>query len=167
VVAWAGTDPVIGHDQFHALDRETNTTFVLLAAPSHTGKLHSVASRTVRRDSSFRPTEMKHIRSAFARIATRQHAARTPSLLEQLSRDCLSSYEGPSTSASGAREEDLLRALDTAIGSLQALGTIYERREERWAEEKLRLDEDNDRVQLLLKQVLGPGVFGDLTNRAR
>ena len=109
---------------------------------------------------------MTHIRSAFAEIASR-HAARTPSLLEQLSRARLSSYDGPSSSSGGAREEDLLRALDTAIGSLHVLGDIYERRETRWAEEKLRLDEDNDRVQLLLKQVLGPGVFGNLTNKAR
>jgi Holliday junction resolvasome RuvABC DNA-binding subunit len=59
-----------------------------------------------------------------------------------------------------AREKDLRRALDTAIGSLHALGTLYERREMRWAEEKLKLDEDKERVQLLLKQVLGAGVFG-------
>ena len=167
VFASVGTDPVIGHDQFHALDRETDTTFVLLAAPSHTGKLHSVASRTVRRDSSLKPTEMQHIRSAFAEIAARQHAARTPSLLEQFSRGCLSSYDGPSSSSSGAREEDLRRALETAVGSLYAIGDIYGRRETRWAEERLRLDEDNDRVQLLLKQVLGPGVFGNLINTAR
>ena len=140
---------------------------MLLAAPSHTGRLHSVASRSVRRDSSVKPAEMKHIRSAFAEIASRQHAARTPSLLEQLSRACLSSYDGPSSSGSGAREDDLRRALETAIGSLYALGDIYERREMRWAEEKLRLDEDNDRVQLLLKQVLGPSDFGNLTNTAR
>ncbi|KAN0129989.1 hypothetical protein V8E53_012143 [Lactarius tabidus] len=39
-------------DYFHALDRETDTTLVFLAAPSQTGKLHSVASRAFRRDSS-------------------------------------------------------------------------------------------------------------------
>jgi hypothetical protein len=38
--------------QLHALDRETDATLVFLAAPSQTGKLHSVASRAVRRDSS-------------------------------------------------------------------------------------------------------------------
>ena len=109
---------------------------------------------------------MKQIRSAFAEIVSRQHAARTPSLLEQFSRGCLSSYDGPSSSGSGTREEDLRRALETAIGSLYTLGDIYERRETRWAEEKLRLDEDNDRVQLLLKQVLSPSVFGNLTSTA-
>ena len=168
-----GTDPVIGHAQFHALDCETDTPFVLLAAPSHTGKLHSVASRTVRHDSSLKPAEMKHIRSAFAEIASRQHAARTPSLLEQLSRACLSSYDGPSSSGGGARDKDLLRALNAVIGSLHELGTIYERREKRRAEEvrraeeMRRLDEDNDRAQLLLKLVLGPSVFGNLANTAR
>ncbi|KAN0129994.1 hypothetical protein V8E53_012148 [Lactarius tabidus] len=39
-------------DYLHALDRETDATLVFLAAPSQTGKLHSVASRAVRRDSS-------------------------------------------------------------------------------------------------------------------
>jgi hypothetical protein len=34
------------------LSRKTDTTLVLLAAPSHTGKLHSVALRAVCRDSS-------------------------------------------------------------------------------------------------------------------
>lgn len=69
-------------------------------------------------------------------------------------------------SGSGAREEDLRRALDTAIGSLHALGTLYERREMRWIEEKLKLDEDKAKVQLLLKQVLGVSVVGNLADSA-
>ncbi|KAN0126344.1 hypothetical protein V8E53_015133 [Lactarius tabidus] len=58
--------------QFHAPDRETGTTLVLRAAPSHTGQLHSVASRAVRRDSSLHEsTDMVCIRSAFAELASR------------------------------------------------------------------------------------------------
>jgi glucose-6-phosphate dehydrogenase assembly protein OpcA len=143
--------------QVRALDRETNTAFVLLAAPSHTGKLHSAASRAVRRDSSLKSTDMKNIRSAFAEISSRQHATRTASLLEQLSQARLSSRDG---SSSSSREKDLRRALDTAIGSLHALGTLYSRREMRWAEEKLKLDEDKEKVELVLKQVLGASIFG-------
>lgn len=48
-----GSDPVTGLDagsQFHALDRKTNTTLVLLAVSSYTGKLHSVASRSIRHE---------------------------------------------------------------------------------------------------------------------
>ncbi|KAH9037513.1 hypothetical protein EDB85DRAFT_2142466 [Lactarius pseudohatsudake] len=129
---------------FHALDRETDTTLVLLAAPSHSGKLHSVASRAVR---------------------PRRRAWRSSSLLEQLSR-ASSSRDGSPSSSSDAREEDLRRALDTAIGSLHALGSLYERREMRWIEEKHRLDEDKEKVQLLLKQVLGIGVVGNLVDTA-
>ncbi|KAN0132941.1 hypothetical protein V8E53_009306, partial [Lactarius tabidus] len=65
---------------FHALDRETDTTLVLLAAPSQTGKLHSVASRVVRRDSSLHEsTDIVCIRSAFA---ARRRASRSSSLFE-------------------------------------------------------------------------------------
>jgi hypothetical protein len=56
------------------------------------------------------------------------------------------------------REEDLCRALYTVIGSLHAIGSLYKQRERRWVEEKQRLDADKDKVQLVLKQVLGVGV---------
>jgi len=153
--------------QFHVLDRETDTTLVLLAAPSHAGKLHSVASRAVRRDSSLlESTDMMSIRSAFAELAARRRASRSSSLLEQLSRASSSSRDGSPSSSSDAREEDLRRALDTAIGSLHALGNLYEQREMRWIEEKHRLDDDKEKVQLLLKQVLGVGVVGNLVDTA-
>jgi hypothetical protein len=132
---------------------------MLLAAPFHTGKLHSVASRAVRRDRSRTPTDTKNIRSSFAGIASRQHAPRPTSLLEQLASSLRNGC------SSGAREEDLRRALDTAIGSLHALGSLYERREMRWVEEKHRLNEDKEKVQLLLNQVLGAGIFDKLPDR--
>ena len=154
------SDPVIWLDvasQLRALDRETNTAFVLLAAPSHTGKLHSAASRAVRRDSS---PNMKKIRSAFAEITFRSHATHTASLLEQLSQARLSSRDGFPSSSRRSREKDLCRALDTAIGSLHALGALCKRQEMRWTQEKFKLDEDKEKVQLLLKQVLGASIFG-------
>jgi hypothetical protein len=68
---------------FHALDRETDTTLVLLAAPSQTGKLHSVASRVVRSDSSLHEsTDIVCIQSAFSELAARRRASRSSSLLE-------------------------------------------------------------------------------------
>ncbi|KAF8267345.1 hypothetical protein EI94DRAFT_1801824 [Lactarius quietus] len=141
--------------ELHALDRETNTTLVLLAAPSSTGKFHSVVSRAVRRDSSLNSTDMKNIRSAFAEMASRQNTTRPTSLLEQLWR---------ASRSSDACEEDLRCALDTAIGSLHALESLYEQRERRWIEEKHRLDEEKEKVLLLLKQVLGVGVSGNLAD---
>ncbi|KAN0137580.1 hypothetical protein V8E53_004631 [Lactarius tabidus] len=44
--------------------------------------------------------------------------------------------------------------------------TNYERREMRWIEEKHKLDEDKEKVQLLLKQVLGVGSVGNLVDTA-
>jgi len=142
---------------------------VLLAAPSHSGKLHSVASRAIRRDVELiDSSDMGNIRSAFAEVAARRRASRSASasLLEQLSRASSSSRDGSPSSGSEAREGDLRRALDTAIGSLRALGSLYEQREMRWIEEKYRLDDDKEKVQLLLKQVLGVGVVGNLVETA-
>lgn len=140
---------------------------MLLAAPSHTGKLHSVASRAIRRDLNLLDsTDMVNVRSGFAEVAARRRASRSASLLEQLSRASSSPGDGSPSSSSDAREEDLRRALDTAIGSLRALGGLYEQREMRWIEEKVRLDEDKEKVQLLLKQVLGVGVVGNLVETA-
>ena len=85
-----------------------------MAAPFHTsGKLHSVASRAVRRDRSRTPADMKNIRSAFAEIVSRQLAPRPTSLASLLEQLTLS-HDGCSN---GAREENLLRKLETAIGS--------------------------------------------------
>ena len=57
--------------------------------------------------------------------------------------------------SSESREDDLRRALDAALGSLDALGNIYEERENRWREEMKRLNDDRSRVELLLSQTFG------------
>jgi len=62
---------------------------------------------------------------------------------------------------SSAREEELKRALTTALGSLNALGGIYDQREARWRDEMRRITEDRERIELLLKQAIG-----DRTNPA-
>ena len=56
---------------------------------------------------------------------------------------------------SSEREEDLRRALQAALGSLGALGNIYEQREARWKEEMRRISDDRETVEVLLKQALG------------
>ncbi|KAH8994191.1 hypothetical protein EDB92DRAFT_1944017 [Lactarius akahatsu] len=148
---YACLTPLLGLNYFHALERETDTTLVLLAVPSHSGKLHSVASRAIHRDNSLiESSDMMNIRSAFAKMAARCRASRSSSLVEQLARASSSSRDGSPLSSSDACEEDLCRALDTAIGSLHALRSPYE------------LNEDKEKVQLLLKQVLGVGVIGNL-----
>ena len=49
------------------------------------------------------------------------------------------------------------RALEAALGSLSALGGIYEQREARWHDEMRRIAEDREKVEMLLTQVLGEG----------
>lgn len=112
---------------------------------------------------------MSTIRSSFSHIASKRDAARSQvtSLLDRLSLahaggSSLSSDGSPTTNGEGGREreEELRRALEAALGSLSALGGIYERREMRWVEEMRRLDEDREKVELLLGQVLGVGMGG-------
>lgn len=99
---------------------------------------------------------MSTIRSSFSRLASKRQAARSQvtSLLDRLSLahaggSSLSSDGSPTTTGEGGREreEELRRALEAALGSLSALGGIYERREMRWVEEMRRLDEDREKVQ--------------------
>jgi len=68
-----------------------------------------------------------------------------------------------SENSSESREEDLKRALEAALGSLGALGGIYEQRETRWREEMRRVGEDRERVELLLQQALGVGLANGST----
>lgn len=68
----------------------------------------------------------------------------------------MSAGSGPdSETSSEAREEDLRRALDAALSSLNALGHIYEQRETRWRDEMMRLNTDRQSVEMLLTQTFG------------
>jgi len=130
---------------------------VLLASPSHTTKLHALRTRSIRRQSTLAnsPT-MNELRSAFARMAAQRRATRPDksSLVDRLLVPSGSSGEG-SDGSSGSVEENLRRALDAALGSLGAMGEVYEQREARVLEELQRSRDDRERVELLLKQVLG------------
>jgi len=99
---------------------------------------------------------MAGIRALFSQVAAKRRAMRTQktSLLERLSMASSASRDG-SPSSNASKEEDLRRALGTALQSLSQLGDIYDKRESRWMEEMQRLAEDRERVELLLTQVLG------------
>ncbi|THH17590.1 hypothetical protein EW146_g3265 [Bondarzewia mesenterica] len=145
---------------FQALDRETDTTLMLLAAPSQSNKLYQVTSRSMRREPALSDSiELATMRTAFGQLAAKRQAARSrvPTLMERLSAASASSRDG-SPSSSESKEDDLRRALETALGSLSELGKIYDHREVRWVEEMRRLDDDRQKVQLLLSQVLGVGL---------
>jgi len=101
---------------------------------------------------------MSNMRSAFRHVASRRRVARSrkSSLADRLFLPSGSSVDG--SEQSETREEDLKRALEAALGSLGALGGIYEQREARWREEMRRVGEDRERVELLLQQALGVGL---------
>ena len=101
---------------------------------------------------------MKELRTGFSRIASQRRNTRShkSSIVERfLSPSSGSGGEGSDGSSTESREDDLKRALEAALGSLGALGGIYEQREARWIEEMRRISEDREKVELLLKQVLG------------
>ncbi|KAJ7667087.1 hypothetical protein B0H17DRAFT_1089270 [Mycena rosella] len=139
---------------FNALDRQTDATLVLLAAPSHSSKLHSLTSRAIKRHPALSHSPaMANIRLGFRHIASQRRTTRShqSSLADRFLVSSNQTGEGSDES----REEDLKRALGTALGSLGALKGIYEQREARWSEEMRRISDDRERVELLLRQVLG------------
>ena len=157
--------------QFHALDRQTDTTMILVASPQHTRKFHSLMSRSIRRDPTLLGGEpVSSIRRSFKHVATQKKLSRVNHGLSLVDRLGLRPRSGSisvdsmghsDAASSESREDDLKRALDTALGSLDALGNIYEERENRWREEMKRLNDDRSRVELVLSQNLGNlGNFG-------
>ncbi|EMD41139.1 hypothetical protein CERSUDRAFT_111705 [Gelatoporia subvermispora B] len=144
---------------FQALDRETDATLVLMAAPSHTGKLYSLTSRSLRREASlYNSPVLASMRGAFQHLAAQRRSARCKriSLAERLSTRSGSSADGSSGSGELHSEEDLRNALEAALGSLGELGKLYEERESRWKDEMRQISEDREKVELLLRQALGP-----------
>ncbi|KAF7310854.1 hypothetical protein HMN09_00628500 [Mycena chlorophos] len=144
---------------FNALDRQTDATLVLLANPSHTNQMYSLTSRSIKRNPSFvQSPAMKDLRVGFRHIAAQRRATRSQqsSLADRFMSSSNVSGEGSDASM---REDDLKRALGTALGSLSTLKGIYEQREARWVEEMRRIRDDRERVELLLKQVLGEEMY--------
>ncbi|KAF7799972.1 hypothetical protein EIP86_011215 [Pleurotus ostreatoroseus] len=142
-----------------ALDRETDATLIVLAAPSHSTKLHALTSRSIRRDPTLlNSPAMSSLRQNFSSLAGQRRVSRTRrlTLADRLSSSCSVSSADGSQAGGEAREEELRRALGAALGSLNALGNIYEQREARWRDEMKRLSDDRERVELLLRQALGP-----------
>jgi len=143
---------------FQDLDQQTDATMVLLAAPSHSTKLYSLRSRAIRRQGApIMTASMNELRTGFSRIASQRRNTRShkSSIVERFLLPSNGSGGDVSDGSSESREEDLKRALEAALGSLGALGGIYEQREARWIEEMRRISEDRERVELLMQQVLG------------
>jgi len=152
-------------EAFRALDRQTDSTMILVAAPSHTRKLYSLMSRSIRRDTALiNGDPVSSIRRSFKHVVTQRRVSRVNHGMSLVDRLGLRSRSGSisvdsmghsDVGSSEGREEDLRRALEAALGSLDALGNIYEERETRWREEMKRLGDDKNRVELLLSQTFG------------
>ena len=128
-----------------------------MAAPSHSTKLHMMSSRSIRRDPTLvNSPALSSLRTSFRHVASRRRVSRANkiSLAERLLSNSGSSTGGGSDGSSESREEELRRALQAALGSLGALGGLYEQREARWREEMRRISDDRETVELLLKQAL-------------
>ena len=115
-------------------------------------------------------TALTDVRSSFSHLAAQRRAARKAqrmSIAERFSTGSASSADGsPGEGTPG--EMDLRRALEAALGSLGALSNIYEQREARWRDEMRRLSDDRERVELLLRQALGPVMMnGHVSNGAQ
>ncbi|KAF9449486.1 hypothetical protein P691DRAFT_759020 [Macrolepiota fuliginosa MF-IS2] len=144
-------------EAFQALDRQTDATMVLLAAPSHSTKLYSVRSRSVRRHASqVGAPDITPLKIGFKRIAAHRRKTRSHSKPSLVDRFLVSSgTSGEGSDGSETREEDLKRAFGVAVSSLGAFEHIFAEREARWAEEMKRISEDRERVEILLRQVIG------------
>ncbi|KAF8575943.1 hypothetical protein K439DRAFT_1640915 [Ramaria rubella] len=145
---------------FQALDRQTDSTLLLLAAPTHSKTLHAVRSRSLRRIPSLATAPALHeVKSSFRALATQRQAARAHTRHMSLA-ERFEQYTATSSTSDGSeREEELKGALGAALSSLSALSSIYEGREQRWRTEMGRMGDERERVEVLLRQALGMG-FG-------
>ena len=63
--------------QFQALDRQTDATLVLMAAPSHSTKMHMLTSRSIKRSPDLGTSPaLAPMRSGFRHLAARRRATR-------------------------------------------------------------------------------------------
>jgi hypothetical protein len=98
------------------------------------------------------------MRTSFRHVASRRRATRSrkSSLAERWLNGSGSSVDGSDVSAE-SREEGLKRALDAALGSISHMSKILDEREARWKQEMLRLTDDRESIETVLKQILGAG----------
>lgn len=132
---------------------------VLLASPSHSTKLHALTSRSLRRDPALaNSTALASVKRSFSHLANQRRAARKAQRISLVERLSSSASADGSPGGGSPGEMDLRRALETALGSLSTMHSIYDQREARWREEARRVNEEREWVELLMTQALGTGV---------
>ncbi|KAF8628688.1 hypothetical protein AX15_003758 [Amanita polypyramis BW_CC] len=158
-IGWEGLSQA-----FQTLDRQTDTTMILVASPPDSNKLHIINSRSIRRSPALSHSPAMHqLKAAFRGIAQhrRQTRSRKVPIIDHILTQTNSSGDG-SDGSSESREGDLRRALEAALSSLDMLKNMYEHREARWNEEMTKMHTEKESVEFLLKQLYGdrPGVNG-------
>ncbi|EJD42411.1 hypothetical protein AURDEDRAFT_115051 [Auricularia subglabra TFB-10046 SS5] len=139
---------------FREVDRMTDATMVLLAAPPDARHLLSLSSRAIRRGEAEHATHSPHIstmRASFARLAAQRAAARGSAGISLSDRLAQLSVAG---NGGGGNEEALRKALESALASIGMLGRMYEEREARLQNEMLRQAQDRESVEFVLRQAL-------------
>ena len=119
----ASADGEYEEDVNDALNRKTDTTLVLLAAPSHSGKVHAIASCAICQDVELLNLLDLNIHSALVEVAARRCALRFSLLLEQLLCASSSPHNGSPLSSSEAREGELRHA--PVLGLTWLIDTPY------------------------------------------
>lgn len=151
-----GWDAVV--QAFQSLDRQTDATMVLMAAPAHSSKLYSVRSRSIRRTPTLaNSANLRAMRSNFKNVSGKRKDLRpikALTLAEKLRESQSSSGEG-SDGSSETKTEDLRSALDTAVRGLNYLNDMFAVRESKLQEELKKMQEDKERMGLVLQQLIG------------
>jgi len=121
--------------------------------------MHVVRSRSLLRSPNLtKNPELSHTKSSFRTLAAKRHALRAHGRSLSLTERLDQYYSSPQASESGdGREEELRHALGAALGSLKALSVVCGSREERGRVELGNMREENERVNVLLKQAFGNG----------
>ncbi|KIL54594.1 hypothetical protein M378DRAFT_43137, partial [Amanita muscaria Koide BX008] len=130
---------------FQNLDRQTDTTMVLVASPADSSKLHMISSRSIRRTPVLsRSPAMHQLKASFRGVAQHRRQTRTRKIpiIDHILTASSAGGDGSDGSSSESREGDLRRALDAALNGLDVLKNMYEYRTARWNDEMTRMHQE-------------------------
>lgn len=162
-----------GAPQFREIDRETDATMILAAAPPDQHQTHLLLSRSILRDTSYSHIAQE-ARSIFSDISIARRRERTEALrrarqerqrkkaaddrMATMAHLALTaenhvgsgSDETSVPASQPSQEQDLRMALDAARASLQEMRRVYDEMETRHREESNRRKEESLSLEKLL-----------------
>ncbi|KIL56193.1 hypothetical protein M378DRAFT_17291 [Amanita muscaria Koide BX008] len=107
---------------FQNLDRQTDTTVVLVVSPADSSKLHRISSRSIRRTPVLgRSPAMHQLKASFRGVAQHRRQTRTRKIpiIDHILTASSAGGDGSDGSSSESREGDLRRALDAALNDAE------------------------------------------------